>query len=112
MSSVAAISSRVATKPVGLAGELKKIARVAVVTAAASLSGSRLQRPFRSSSTGAARAPDVSTAPTKFGQAGEGISVSSPGPAMRRVAISIACMPPMVTKKRSGENATPPGAAP
>ncbi len=112
MSSVAAISSRVATKPVGLAGELKKMARVEGVTAAASLSGSRLQRPVRSSGTATGRAPQVSTAPTKLGQAGEGISASSPGPATSRVAISIACMPPMVTKKLSGEYARPPGAAP
>ena len=35
---------------------------------------------MRPSGTGTARAPDVSIAPTKFGQAGEGISASSPGP--------------------------------
>jgi len=54
------------------------------------------------------------TKPTKgmLGQAGDGISASSPGPAMSRVAISIACMPPMVTKKFSGEKAPPPGASP
>ena len=51
---------------------------------------------------GTARAPAVSIAPTKFGQAGEGISASSPGPQGSRIAISMACMPPMVTKKRSG----------
>ena len=47
----ASSSSRVATKPVGLAGELKKMARVAGVTAAASRSGSRRQRSPRSSGT-------------------------------------------------------------
>ena len=99
-------------KPVGLAGELRNMARVAGVIAAASLCGSRLQRPAWSSRTGTARAPALSTAPTKFGQAGEGISASSPGPVMSRVAISIACMPPMVTKNCFGENMAPPGAAP
>jgi hypothetical protein len=41
-------------------------------------------------------------APAKFGQAGLGIATSSPGPATIRTAIWAACMPPMVTKKRSG----------
>src|SRR6185437_14569851 len=50
-----------------------------------------------------ARAPENSSAPTKLGQAGVGTSASSPGPTMSRVAISIACMPPMVTKKSAGE---------
>ncbi len=66
---------------------------VAGVTAAASRSTSRLQRPSRPSGTGTARAPDVSIAPTKFGQAGDGINASSPAPRVRRTAISIACMP-------------------
>jgi len=53
--SVSAISSRVATKAVGLAGELRKMTRVAGGTAAASLSGSRHHRPARSKGTERAR---------------------------------------------------------
>ena len=59
---------------------------------------------------GAAR-PEISSAPTKLGQAGVGISASSPGPTMSRVAISIACMPPIVTKKFCGEKAARRGRA-
>ena len=51
----------------------------------------------------------AASAPAKFGQAGEGISASSPGPTVMRAAMSSACMPPMVTKKRSGANSPPPG---
>src|ERR1700722_14795938 len=57
MASVSTISSRVATKPVGLAGALKKIRRVRGVTAFSSLAGSRLQRVPLSSGTGTARRP-------------------------------------------------------
>ena len=62
------------------------MSRVAGVTALASLSGSRLQRLVRSRRTGTARAPEISSAPTKLGQAGVGTIASSPGPAIIRVA--------------------------
>ena len=79
--STAASSSCVATKPVGLAGELMKIARVA-----GRHRGWRAARRSSRQRVGAAlerdedrRAPASVTAPAKFGQAGEGISASSPG---------------------------------
>ena len=43
----------------------------------------------------------------KFGQAGVGTITSSPVPAIAVMAIWIACMPPPVTKKRSGEKSRP-----
>ncbi len=46
-------------------------------------------------------------APAKFGQAGVGTITSAPAPAVAVMAIWIACMPPPVTKKRSGPNGRP-----
>ena len=79
--------------------------RVRGVIACSSRSKSRCQ-PFASMIIGTAtgRAPAMEIAPAKFGQAGVGISTSSPLPASMRKAICIAGMPPEVTKKRSGSN--------
>ena len=46
-------------------------------------------------------------AAVKLGHAGVGTITSSPVPATMRTAIWIACMPPPVTKKRSGSKAPP-----
>ena len=82
--------------------------RVRGVIAAARRSISSHQPPWPSvSGIDTTFAPPTVTAPRKFGQAGSGTMTSSPVPATMRIAIWIACMPPCVTKKRSGENGRP-----
>lgn len=99
-------SFSVAVQPVGLDGELMKIARVAGPAADFSLSRSSCQlAPSKPSSTNTGRAPAIPAAAAKFGHAGVGTITSSSLPATAAMAIWMACMPPIVTKNRSGEKA-------
>ncbi len=52
--------------------------------------------------TGTGLAPCIAIAPKKFDQVGVGSTTSSPGSAAMRIAVWKACMPPTVTKNRSG----------
>ena len=74
-------SSSVAVQPVGLVGELRTIAVVRGVTLAKSRSRSSVQPSLPSViGTGTGVAPEMPMAAVRFGQAGCGISTSSPVP--------------------------------
>ncbi len=90
--------ARSAVHPVGFAGELTKIERVAGVIAASTAATSSTQRPLSSPiGTGTARAPRTFAAPEMFGHAGVGTRTSSPAPVVSCSAIWIDCMPDAVT---------------
>ena len=102
-SSSAFCSSDVIVQPVGLPGELTKIARVRASTASNTFWRSSFQLPsgLRSSATyfGSPRTSFV--AEVMFGQIGETITMLSPGSSKSWQLSRIACMPPVVTEMRS-----------
>ncbi len=91
-------SSRVAVQPVGLDGETRNSARVLAVMASSIRSRSSDQPSLPNDiGTSTARAPTMPAAAAAFGQAGVGITTSSPAPATIASTIWIACMPEPVT---------------
>ena len=96
-------------QPVGLPGELTKIARVRSSTASNTFWRSSEKAPslLRSSATylGSPRISRV--AELMFGQIGETITMLSPGSSSSWQHSRIACMPPVVTEMRSGPHLMP-----
>jgi hypothetical protein len=99
----AACSSEVIVQPVGLPGELTKIARVRSSTASKTFCRSSVQPPVavRSSATYFGTPPTSFVADVMFGQIGETITMLSPGSSRSWQVSRIACMPPVVTVRRS-----------
>ena len=90
-------------QPVGLPGELTKIARVRPSTASKTFCKSSFQLPsrWRSSATYFGSARTSVAAEVMFGQIGDTITMLSPGSSSSWQLSRIACMPPVVTEMRS-----------
>jgi len=102
-SSSAACSSVDIVQPVGLPGELTKIARVRPSTASKTFCRSSFQPPVgvRSRATYFGTPPTSLVADVMFGQIGETITILSPGSSRSWQVSRMACMPPVVTVRRS-----------
>ena len=102
-SSSARCSSDDIVQPVGLPGELTKIARVRSSTASNTFCRSSVQPPsgLRSSATYLGSPRTSLVAEVMFGQIGETITILSPGSSRSWQDSRIACMPPVVTVSRS-----------
>ena len=108
-SSIARCSSEVIVQPVGLPGELTKIARVRPSTASNTFCTSSVQLPsgVRSSATYFGSPRTSLAAEVMFGQIGETITMLSPGSSSSWQHSRIACMPPVVTEMRSVGHSMP-----